>query len=173
MDSGRERRKIQPVRQSFKHQRSLLEMTRRKKNLMMSTHSTESTLRNSLETQPKCNIMGRILSKSKDQGLKFWQTKSVAIMTYASKPGDCIDRVISQDGDRVMFESLENPRPAPKETLKKNWPSQQQQHSSSNTDVLRLWKQETKKGRPGLSTKRHGPLHRSGSHPQETGGTPL
>ena len=33
------------------------------------------------------------LSKAQDQGLEFWQTKSFAIMTYVTIPGDCIDRV--------------------------------------------------------------------------------
>ena len=65
------------------------------------------------------------LSKAQDQGLEFWQTKSFAIMTYATIPGDCIDRVTSQNGERVYFERLEAPRPAPKVTLKKNWHSQQ------------------------------------------------
>ena len=61
--------------------------------------------------------------------------------TYATIPGNCIDRVTSQNGERVDFERLETPRPAPKVTLKKNWQSQQQQqHSSSCTDVLSLVK---------------------------------
>ena len=59
------------------------------------------------------------LSKAQDQGLEFWQTKSFAIMTFASIPGDCIDRVTSQNGERVDFERLETPRPAPKVTWKK------------------------------------------------------
>ena len=59
------------------------------------------------------------LSEAQDQGLEFWQTKSFAIMTYATIPGDCIDRV-----ERVDFERLETPRPVPKVTLKKNWQSQ-------------------------------------------------
>ena len=61
-------------------------------------------------------------------------------MTHATIPGDCIDRVTSQDGDRVIFERLETPRPAPKVTLKKNWQSQQQQHSTFN-----LWKLRTQR----------------------------
>ena len=85
------------------------------------------------------------LSKAQDQGLEFWQTKSSAIMTYATIPGDCVHRVTSQDGDRVIFERLEIPRPAPKVTLKKNWQSQQQQHSTSDTDVPGLWYQGTKR----------------------------
>ena len=60
------------------------------------------------------------LSKAKDQGLEFWQMKSFAIMTYATIPGDCIDRVTSQNGERVDCERLETPRPAPKVTWKKN-----------------------------------------------------
>ena len=76
------------------------------------------------------------LSKAQDQGLEFWQTKSFAIMTCATIPGDCIDRVTSRNGVRVIFERLETPRPVLEVTLKKNWPSQQQQNSSSCTDEL-------------------------------------
>ena len=36
------------------------------------------------------------LSKAQDQGLEIWQTKSFAIMTNATIPGGCIDRVTSQ-----------------------------------------------------------------------------
>ena len=46
------------------------------------------------------------LSKAKDQGLEFWQTKSFAIMTYATLPGDCIDRVTSQHEGRVNSKAL-------------------------------------------------------------------
>ena len=38
-----------------------------------------------------------------------------------------IDRVISQSGDRLIFERLATPRPAPKVTLEGNWLTQQQQ----------------------------------------------
>ena len=80
-------------------------------------------------------------SKAQDQGLEFWRAKSLAIITYATIPGDCIDRMTSQNGERVIFERLETPRPVPKVTLKKNWQSQQEkQHSSSCTDVLSLEK---------------------------------
>ena len=77
--------------------------------------------------------------------MEFWQTKSFAIMTYAMIPGDCIDRVTSQDRDRVIFERRETPRLAPKVTLKKNWQSQQQQHATSDTDVPCLWRHGTKR----------------------------
>ena len=66
-------------------------------------------------------------------------------MTYAAIPGDCMDRVTSQNGDRVNFERLETPRPAPKETWKKNRHSQQQKHTTSGTDVPSTWKREAER----------------------------
>ena len=60
-------------------------------------------------------------------------------MTYATIPGDCMDRVASQNGERLLFERLETPRLVPKVKLEKNWQSQQQ-HSSSCTDVPGLLK---------------------------------
>ena len=57
-------------------------------------------------------------SRAQDQGLRFWQTKSFAIITHTTGPGDCIDRVTSQNGNRVLFERLATPRPPPKVTLK-------------------------------------------------------
>ena len=78
--------------------------------------------------------------------MQFWQTKSFAIITFARVPGDCIDRVISQNGDRVIFERLATPRPAPKVTLKSNWHTQQQQQQQPQQptlekDVNIIWKQ--------------------------------
>ena len=48
------------------------------------------------------------LSEVEDLGLEFWQTKSFAIMTYAKTPGDCIDRVTSDGGDRVLLRTTWN-----------------------------------------------------------------
>ena len=47
-------------------------------------------------------------------------------------PGDCIDRVTSQHGDRAIFERLATPRPAPKVTSKSNWRTQQQQQQKQH-----------------------------------------
>ena len=46
------------------------------------------------------------LSRAQDEGLRFLQTKSLAIITYTTVPGDCIERVTFQNGDRVIFERL-------------------------------------------------------------------
>ena len=77
------------------------------------------------------------LPRAQDQGLQFWQTKSFAIITHDTVPGGCIYRVISQNGDRVLFERFATPRPAPKVTLKSNWLvlKQQQQQPSLKEGV--------------------------------------
>ena len=67
------------------------------------------------------------LSMTQDQGLEFWHAKSFAIITNVTVPGNYTHRVISQNGDRVQFERLATPRQAPKNTLKSNWHTQQQQ----------------------------------------------
>ena len=97
--------------------------------------------------KPTQNVLFLVrLSEVDDLRLEFWQTKSFAIMTYATIPGQCIDRVTSHGGDRVLFERLETPRPPRKVTLSKNWQCQQQQHSTSGTDVPSLWEQAEKRG---------------------------
>ena len=42
------------------------------------------------------------LSRAQDQGFRFWQTKSRAIIVHNPVPADCIYRVISQKGDRTL-----------------------------------------------------------------------
>ena len=64
------------------------------------------------------------LFRAQDQGLRFWQTKSHAIIVQDPEPAESIYKVIFQNGDRILFERLSNPRPAPKVTLKSNWHSQ-------------------------------------------------
>ena len=74
------------------------------------------------------------LSRAQDQGLPSWQTKSHATIVHNPVLADCIFKVISQNGDRILFERLSTPRPAPKVTLKSNWHSQQQQPQQSLSD---------------------------------------
>ena len=69
--------------------------------------------------------------------------------------GDSIDRVISQNGDRVIFERLTTPRPAPKVTLKNIWLVQQQhqqpQQLTLNESVDNSWKEHaTWEGEEGV-----------------------
>ena len=107
-----------------------------------------------METQSRCSILEK-LSRAKDQGLQLWQTKSFAIITHATVTGDCIDRVISQNGDRLIFERLATPRPAPKITLKSNWLAlqpqlQQLQQPTLEEDVHSIWKQHAARVRDDM-----------------------
>ena len=52
------------------------------------------------------------LSRAQDQGFGFWQTKSNAIIVHNLVQADCIHKLISQKGDRSLFERLPTPRPA-------------------------------------------------------------
>ena len=79
------------------------------------------------------------LSRAQDQGLQFWQSKTFAIITCATVPGDCIDRVI-------LNSSGSQQRPAPKFTLKSNWLTQQKQQQQPQQPILEeginsIWKQ--------------------------------
>ena len=58
---------------------------------------------------------------------------SYTITVHCPVPADCINKVISQNGGRRLFERLSTQRPAPKITLKNNWHSQQQQSISEDT----------------------------------------
>ena len=92
------------------------------------------------------------LSRAQDQGLRFWQTKSGAIIVHNPVPADCIYRVTSQNGDRTLFKRLST-RPAPKVTLRSNWHSQQRQQplsgsassSSTKLDAVGLGNRYVKK----------------------------
>ena len=53
------------------------------------------------------------LSRAQDQGLRFWQTTSHAMIVHNLVPADCIYRVMSQKGDRTLPERLPTLRPAP------------------------------------------------------------
>ena len=87
------------------------------------------------------------LSEAEDLGLEFWQTKSCAIMTYATTLGDCIvwHQMVEIE---YFYERLETPRPPRKVTLSKYWQCQQQ-HSTSGTDVPSfLWQRQKSEDLP-------------------------
>ena len=71
------------------------------------------------------------LARAQDKGLRFWQTRSHAVIVYTSVPADCY-KVISQKGDRILRYRLSTPRLAPKTVLKSSWQTQQQQDTSES-----------------------------------------
>ena len=50
-----------------------------------------------------------ILSRAQDHVLEFWQTKSTAIIVYQSVPNHCIERVVSENGGRILFQRVLTP----------------------------------------------------------------
>ena len=66
-------------------------------------------------------------ARAQDKGLRFWQSRSHAVIVFSSVPATCIYTVISQKWERTLFERLSTHRPAPKIGLKSVWRSQQQQ----------------------------------------------
>ena len=77
------------------------------------------------------------LSRVQDQGLRFWQTKSHAIIVHNPLPPDCIFNFIAKNGERTLFERLSTPRPAAKITLRSTW-QVQQQHQQQQPAPTRL-----------------------------------
>ena len=141
-------------------------MTRRKKGLMMIKLFKRKCLMLLVGNLTKSQYSGYDCQKRRIQDWIFGRRSHLQ-----SWPTLRIDRVTSQNGDRVLFERLETPRPTPKVTLKQNWQSQR-----AAAAAFLFWHRRTKlletglkKGRPGWSTRRHGPLHRSRPSPQETG----
>ena len=91
--------------------------------------------------------------------LQFWQTRSNAIFVYSSMPPECIYKVISRHGERVLFEIRDASTSTKSCALKRSWQTQQQQGTSGSASA-RSWKQsaeilvkEEMKKNPGNSTE--------------------
>ena len=110
----------------------------------LGTIQTEKNLAMTYQSREKYTITvsgqhaGRRLldqfSRAQDKGLRFWQTRSHAVIVYSPVPADCIYKVISQKGERTLFERLSTPRPAQKIALKGAWQSQQQQQQQDTSE---------------------------------------
>ena len=56
------------------------------------------------------------------KGLKFYQTRSNAIILYNTLPGYCIPKAIKMETGEIIYEKVnESPRPPPKISLRDNW----------------------------------------------------
>ena len=65
-------------------------------------------------------------------GLKFWQTRSPATNVYDSVPADCIEKVVSENGEteKTFSQRLSTLRPAQKIILTAAAATQQQQQDT-------------------------------------------
>ena len=56
------------------------------------------------------------------KGLKFYQTRSNAIILHETLPAYCIAKVVRMETAEVIYEKVyESPRPPPKISLKHDW----------------------------------------------------
>ena len=105
------------------------------------------------------------LSKALDHGLKFWQTKSFEIMTYATIPGGCIDRALK----RMSIASISS-IPLPAQTYLAPGNGRQKGRTSLEHKTLRTtpqkktWKREANHFEHGLwilisATKKSARMH--------------
>ena len=111
--------------------------TQMKRNLMIITSITlffRKYITKLIGTQSICSILYTII-QSAGSRIATLATNIICNHHCATVPGDCIYRVISQNGDRVLFERLATPRPAPNSTLKSNWHTQQQQQRTLREGV--------------------------------------
>ena len=153
------------------------ETTRKKKNVIMITLFLKRYTNETYWKRNQDAVYWIKLSRAQDQVLRFWQTTSFAIITYTTVPGDCIDRVLSQNGDRVIFERLATPRPAPKVTLKSNWQTAAAATTAAAAACSRGWRSEHLEtacylGKPSRSARWYETRHGSGASNQETGAIP-
>ena len=87
------------------------------------------------------------LAKALEKSITFWQTKSHVIFAHETVPPDCIERVISQNGETTLYQRLSAPRPAPRIILTIAWNQQQrQQQQQGDLGGFRKLKRETHQG---------------------------
>ena len=76
----------------------------------------------------------------------------------------CIDRLTSQNGDRVLLERFATPMPPTKVKSKSNWQTQQhqpqqQQQPKLEDDIQSVWKQRATWDKPSRSARRYETRH--------------
>ena len=69
------------------------------------------------------------LRKVQYKGLKFWQTRSHAIILYDSVPADCTEKEVNTKTDVILCQRTPTPRRPPKVVLKGAWQVQRDDHS--------------------------------------------
>ena len=70
----------------------------------------------------KTQCIGSISSLLKRKGLKFYQTRSNAIILYGTLPACCFPKVVRMETGEIIYEKVfESPRPPPKISLRHDW----------------------------------------------------
>ena len=88
------------------------------------------------------------MARAQEKGLQFWQTRSHSIIRYDSVPADCIESVVSLQGDKTLYQRVSTPRSAPQIVLKDAW-----QSSSGRPTAEQQQQPEQQQGTPTSSGK--------------------
>ena len=92
--------------------------------------------------------------RAERMGLKFYQTRSNAIILHDTQPSTCIDRVVSRKNCDILYtRNSESPRPARTITLKANWQTNSDQNAEApagDSQLARTGKPESLKSRTML-----------------------
>ena len=70
---------------------------------------------------PRYGVQGRI-HLAQRKGLKFYQTRSNAIILYDTLPAFCVSKVVVMESGEIVYEKVfVSPQPPPKISYKDNW----------------------------------------------------
>ena len=61
------------------------------------------------------------LGKAQDNGLQYWQTGSHVVVLYDSVPADCVEKVVSTRGNKILYQWIPTPCPPPRVVLENVW----------------------------------------------------
>ena len=107
---GKKQKKDEP---SSSHHSTFSGKMRRKKQFKATCQFRESLTTAAIGNMIKTLLIEKRISRAQDQGLRFWQTKSHAIIVHNLVPPDCIFKVITKNGERTLFDGLSTARPSP------------------------------------------------------------
>ena len=75
-----------------------------------------------MEETSKHGVLGRLKTLAQKKGLKFYQTRSNAIILQETLPAYCIPKVVQMETGEVKYEKVyESLRQSPKNSLKHDW----------------------------------------------------
>ena len=84
---------------------------------------------------------------AKRKGLKFYQTRSNAIIFYDTLPAYCISKVVVMKSEEIIYQKVYvSPRPPPKISYKDNWMNElDSEVAGSSKDTQRIQPKPKKK----------------------------
>ena len=144
LDSWQEERKAKKVDKPFSS-RLLIHseaIHMKKKNRVKIVHNQGKVHYHSHWRNDQNAVYWVKLPKAQDLGLQIGKQTQTLFIVHQSVPNLCIERVVSDNGDRILSQRILTPRPEPKVTLRNTWRSQQQHNAAAQSSESDLgpWK---------------------------------